>query len=122
MTKQLTILLVEDEALIALCLRKELEHAGYVVDQMLATAEAAVERLGQFVPDVILMDIRLAGSMTGLEAAYEIRKFHPVPIIFMTGYGDDAYGADVERLKPSALVSKPVSVTTLMNVIEAICI
>jgi CheY-like chemotaxis protein len=121
MAKPLTILIAEDEALIALGLRRELERAGYVVDQMLATAEAAVERIEQTVPDVILMDIRLAGPMTGLEAARQIRISHPVPIIFMTGYGKDTYEASVDELRPSALIGKPINIFLIKEMIDQFC-
>ena len=122
MPKPLTILLVEDEALIALSLKMGLERAGCMVDQILATGEAAIERVEQVVPDIVLMDIRLAGAMSGIEAARQIRKQHPIPIIFMTGFARDMYDQYSDELKPSILVNKPVSAPVLKQMIDRIAV
>ncbi len=121
MDKLLTILLVEDEALIALNLKLGLERAGYVVDKIFATGEQAVERLEQVSPDIILMDIRLAGAMTGIDAARQIRRQHRIPIIFMTGFTRDMYDQHLDELQPSILVNKPVSVFILKQAISKFC-
>jgi CheY-like chemotaxis protein len=121
MDKPLTILLIEDEALIALDLKIGLERAGYVVDKVLATGEQAVEHMEQASPDVILMDIRLAGAMTGIDAARQIRRQHRIPIIFMTGFARDMHDQHLDELQPSILVNKPVSVFILKQAISQFC-
>jgi len=118
--KPLSLLLVEDEALIALNLKIGLERAGFAVNAVLATGEKAVERMDQEPADLIVMDIRLAGTMTGIEAARRIRNRHPVPIIFMTGFTREDYGPEIDELGPSLLLNKPVTSESLANAIEEI--
>jgi DNA-binding NarL/FixJ family response regulator len=122
MSRTVTILIVEDEALIAMSLQVELKRAGYLVDRCVATSDAAIERVEQATPDVILMDIRLAGQTSGLEAAQQIRaRHHTVPIIFMTGFEKDPYIESINALKPSGMLLKPVRISALKNMIDTLC-
>ncbi len=116
-----SLILVEDEAFIALNLKLGLERAGYVVKAILATGEKAVERMDLEPTDVVVMDIRLAGTMTGIEAATRIRERHAVPIIFMTGFTREEYGREVDELMPSMLLNKPVTSEALAEALEEIC-
>lgn len=120
MGKPLSIILVEDEAFIALNLKIGLERAGYVVKSVLATGEKAVERMDLEPTDIVVMDIRLAGTMTGIEAARRIRDRHPVPIIFMTGFTLEEYGPEIDELRPSMLLNKPVTPEELAMALEEI--
>ena len=67
-------MVVEDEVLIGLMLAKKLRSFGYVVGEVATTGEEAVERTGQEHPQVILMDVTLAGEINGIEAARQIKK------------------------------------------------
>ena len=83
-----SILIVEDEGLIALDLQRELEKAGYtvvMVDDNGAEALLSVEHLQ---PSLVLMDIRLRGALDGIETAEQIRRQFHVPVIFVTAYAD----------------------------------
>lgn len=82
------ILIVEDEFIIALSTQKRLELQGYQVVDIASTGEDAVKAALKHKPDVILMDIKLAGPMDGIEAAKLIRKQLIVPIIYMSAYSD----------------------------------
>jgi two-component system, response regulator PdtaR len=82
------ILIVEDEFIIALSTQKRLELQGYFVVDIASTGEEAVKAALKYKPDVILMDIKLAGQMDGIEAAKQIRKHMIVPIIYMSAYSD----------------------------------
>ncbi len=120
MGKPLSLILVEDEAFIALNLKLGLERAGYAVTAMLATGEKAVERMDLEPSDIVIMDIRLAGTMTGIEAARRIRERHTVPIIFMTGFTREDYGSEIDELRPSLLLNKPVTPEALAKAMEEI--
>ena len=84
--KKIRILIVEDEYLIALSFKRELENIGYDVFEPVASGQAAVDAASQEHPDIILMDMGLAGTLNGIEAARSITNQHNIPIIFMTGH------------------------------------
>ncbi len=113
------LLLVEDEFLIAKLLQKNLQLVGYEVCELVSTGEEAVERAGQEQPDFILMDIRLAGKMNGIEAAREIEQRFQIPIIFMTGYSDEEVVAQAKALNPLAYLVKPVTPDDIKPVVDA---
>ena len=77
MKRPLNILIVEDEAIIALGIQMELEMAGYGSCQVVATGEDAIACVAQDPPDLILMDNRLAGDMDGIQAARAILDHPP---------------------------------------------
>ncbi|MBU2551496.1 MAG: response regulator [Proteobacteria bacterium] len=83
------VMIVEDEILVARHIEAALTNLGYSVVALLTTGEEAVARTGEDRPDIILMDIHLAGGMDGVEAARRIRETHDIPIIFLTAYHDD---------------------------------
>jgi CheY-like chemotaxis protein len=86
--KALRVLVVEDNAAIALDLSCIVtQRGGTVVAQTSVPAEA-VRLAARVEPDVILMDVRLFGSMDGIDAALQIRRHRPVPVVFVTGNGD----------------------------------
>ena len=92
-----TILVVEDEGLIALHMTELLEKAGYRVIGTEYAGEVVLRKLGTSpLPDLILMDIALAGSVDGIETARQIQKRFSIPIIFVTAYTSDRL---VERMR-----------------------
>ena len=80
-----TILVVEDESILALLLESLLTHLGYVCAGPLATGEETIAYLTGRQVDLILMDIELAGPLDGIETAQLLRRTSDVPIIFLTG-------------------------------------
>ena len=118
--RPLRILIVEDEAIIAMGLQMELEEAGYQVCQSVATGEEAIACVAQDPPDLVLMDNRLAGKMNGIEAARALLAVHPLPIIFMTGYAVHEIIERLQELKPLGILTKPVRVFQLAPLIDSI--
>ena len=121
MKKEIKILIVEDEALSALLLKKNLTLMGYEVCSPVATGEDAVESAEKERPDVILMDIRLPGNMNGIEAAREIGSHHEIPIIFMTGYADEEVIEKTRALEPVACLTKPIDMRDIDSAIGLAC-
>ncbi|MCC7551562.1 MAG: response regulator [Methanobacterium sp.] len=78
------ILVVEDEAIIALGIKKKLEELGHNVVGVVFSGKEAVEIALKEEPDLILMDISLEGNMDGIEAACKIRSKINIPIIYLT--------------------------------------
>ncbi|MFW6214265.1 MAG: response regulator [Spirochaetota bacterium] len=114
------ILIVEDEALIALALQAQLEELGFTIVGIAATGEGAVEAAAAKEPDVILMDILLAGTMTGVEAARTIRSQSPASVVFTTGYSDPDIRAQALAQEPLGYVTKPVTIEKLRPIFESL--
>ncbi len=114
------ILVVEDEAMIALCLEMELKKAGYVLCKRVARGEDAVLTALRDLPDVILMDIRLAGPIDGIEAAHRIQAATTIPVIFMTGYPDKAIEERARALSPLGFFVKPVRLSAIRPLIDSV--
>ncbi len=119
MKSPIKILLVEDEFLIAMTLENELTGAGYKVIASVTSGEKAVEIAKQQKPDIVLMDIRLAGKIDGMEAAEQIQSFSSNPIIFMTGYSNPEMMNKAKSLNPLAYLVKPVFIHSLQPIIDS---
>ena len=87
MTKK-RILIVEDQGITALDEAQIMSDLGYEVTGIAITSEAAVEQAGRDRPDVVLMDIMLAGKMDGREATVKIRNLYQIPVVYVTAYGN----------------------------------
>lgn len=114
------LFVVEDEALFAFYLIMKLKDMGFTVDAALATGEDAVARAEKYRPDLILMDINLAGEMSGIEAVKRIKERLDVPVIFITGYSDAAIRARADELKPVAFLVKPIEIRELEGWIRSV--
>lgn len=109
MAPQRTILIVEDEPLVALTLSEMAEEMGYEVLGPVANEQQAVAEARRLTPDAILMDIRLAEGGNGLTAAIEIRKGADTPIVFCTAFaGEPDLRRRIAALSHTRLVAKPV--------------
>ena len=113
-----TILIVEDDGIIAARLHDILTRFGYRVPEPMASGEAAVAAVAAAVPDLVLMDIELAGAINGVTAAEHIRVEFDVPIIYLTAYSQ---AAQLERAKatyPYGYLIKPVVERELLATLE----
>ena len=110
------VLIVEDELLVAwhlesLAREQNLEVCGLVPD-----GDGAIEQAIDLDVDLILMDIRLAGRMDGIEAARRIREQRDTPIIFITAHGDPATRAQIEQVLPGTpVLAKPITADRLQR-------
>ena len=86
--KQRTVLIVEDEAIVAADLASKLVHLGCRVVGNVARGEDAVIVAGEQRPDIVLMDVRLSGAIDGIEAAQRIRSVHDIPVVYLTAHSD----------------------------------
>ena len=115
------VLIVEDELLVAwhlesLAREQNLEVCGLVPD-----GDGAIEQATDLDADLILMDIRLAGRMDGIEAARRIREQRTTPIIFITAHGDPATRAKIEQVLPGTpVLAKPISAHRLRDAIASV--
>ncbi|MBU1096018.1 MAG: response regulator [Bacteroidetes bacterium] len=118
-SRALNILLVEDEAMNALYFKMVLTKAGHFVNKVVGTGEDAVSSANEERPDLILMDIRLAGKMDGIEAAEIIKANFDIPIIFMTGYQDTGHMERAKLLNPIKYFIKPINTQDLLSSINS---
>ncbi len=112
------IFIVEDEQIVALSLRRKLESLGYVVSESVSSGEAAIERVGQVKPDLILMDIILAGKIDGITTASIIRERFDIPIIYLTALSDDATIQRAKITEPYGYLLKPFEGKELQTTVE----
>ena len=115
---QANVLIVEDEAVIALEIEKSLQSLGYEVTSIVDSGEKAIQKSETDQPEVILMDIRLKGSMDGISAAESIRAAHDIPIIFLTGYADEKKIERAKLILPYGYLLKPVQERELKVAVE----
>ena len=136
--EQKTVLIVEDDAILAIQVRNMLVDVGYNVLEPVASGEAAIAAIAAerpepglpdlilpdlilpdlILPDLILMDIQLSGPMDGITAAGHINKIADVPVVFLTGYSHDPLLQRAKTIMPYGYLIKPVSSRELVAAIE----
>ncbi len=112
------ILIVEDESIVALDIRRRLLSAGYGVAEMVNNGEMAVELAKKLAPDLVLMDIRLKGRMDGIEAAKIIRTQLYLPVIFLTAFADEETLQRARLAEAFGFIMKPFEDHSLVPAIE----
>lgn len=115
--KSLSILIVEDETVVAFELRLWLKRVGFPDVKIACSGAQAIEFAETILLDVILMDIRLKGAMTGIEAAETIHKRQQVPIIYLSGNTDLSNDPRLAATKPVAFLPKPISDDELLSLL-----
>ena len=117
---QNTVLIVDDEFLVAMGFCTQVEDMGLRVCGTAATAEGAVAKALEYRPAVVLMDMRLSGEQDGVDAALAIHASVGSKVIFITASKDSAAVARIFQDHPFALLFKPVSSDQLrMTITEA---
>lgn len=101
------ILIVEDEAIVAMEIDARLKKLGYRVLGPVSSGEEALEEIERGAPDLVLMDIMLAGKMDGIETAEEIGRKFNIPIIYLTAYADERTLERVKDTDPYGYLLKP---------------
>ncbi|MFP4484157.1 MAG: response regulator [Spirochaetaceae bacterium] len=112
------ILLVEDEAIVAMDIHRRLEKLGYSVVGNEVRGEDAIEAAKEKRPDLILMDIKLKGEMDGITAASSIREGLSIPVVFLTAYSDRPSLERAKITEPLGYVLKPFEERELTIAVE----
>jgi diguanylate cyclase (GGDEF)-like protein len=113
-----SILVVEDEVIVAQDIRRTLIALGYEVSATVATGDGAFRAAEIRPPDLVLMDIRLKGPLDGVGTAARLLEKHGMPIVFLTAHSDDATLARVKETLPYGYVIKPFTDRELRTSIE----
>lgn len=111
------VLIVEDEAFVAMWLEMELKQVGLQIIRRVASGETAVDVACDEHPDIVLMDIRLAGEMDGIDAATQIGRCCKAALVFMTGYPDKVLEERAAKCNPLAYLIKPIRMDQLKRLI-----
>ena len=115
------VLIVEDELLVAWHLESLIRDQSLEVCGLVPDGDGAVEQAADLDVDLVLMDVRLAGWMDGIEAARRIREQRNTPIIFITAHGDQQTRAYIDQMVPGApVLAKPISARRLRDAIASV--
>jgi len=101
------ILIIEDELIIAKSLARQLKQLGYEVIGIASNGEKALEIVEASSPDLIFMDVVIAGDMDGIETAKRIQRNRNLPIIYVTAYGDEYTLRRIQESGNSEYILKP---------------
>jgi DNA-binding Lrp family transcriptional regulator len=112
------ILIVEDERIVAADLALTLQKRGYSVVASVNSGEDAIVAATKHRPDLVLMDIRLAGKMDGIEAATKISGKLGTPVVFLTAFSDDKRLEQAKFAKAFGYIVKPFDEKTLNSTIK----
>jgi DNA-binding LytR/AlgR family response regulator len=112
------ILIVEDESIVAKDIQNSLVKLGYIVTNIVASGEKALNSIEEKKCDLIMMDIMLKGKMNGIETANIIKEKYHIPIIFLTAYADDDTIKKAKLAEPYGYIMKPFKEKELQTTIE----
>jgi two-component system cell cycle sensor histidine kinase/response regulator CckA len=113
-----TILVVEDEVIVAMDLQQRLGELGYRVVGTAVSGAEALQQARTLTPELVLMDIRLQGPMDGIEAATEIRRQYNTPVVYLTAHSDEPTLGRAKLTEPVGYLLKPVEDRELQIAIE----
>src|SRR5918996_2279257 len=112
------VLVVEDESTVAITIEDTLKSFGYAVPAIVCSGEQAIQKIAEVEPDLVLMDIRLEGSMDGVEAAEQIRSDFNIPVVYLTAYMDDSTVQRAMTTEPFGFILKPFEPRELHTAVE----
>ncbi|WP_300607169.1 response regulator [Methanohalophilus sp.] len=113
------ILVVEDEKIVALGIKRMLKNMGYIVPSIASSGEEAIKKAEITFPDLILMDIMLKGEIDGISAAKIISDDMDIPVVYLTAYSDNKIIQKAKETKPYGYITKPFEEADLQITIEA---
>lgn len=116
--KKSSILIVEDEIIIAKDIAAVLEHYGYSVAGILASGKEALRKARDLHPDLVLMDIKLQGEMDGIRTSKEIRQRFNIPVVFLTAYAEENTLRNIKTSGAYGYILKPFNENELRGTIE----
>ncbi|GAB3277724.1 hypothetical protein GCM10027347_51690 [Larkinella harenae] len=113
-----SILVVEDEAILAMDLCMKLEQEGYTIAGTATTGRQALALYLQETVDIVICDINLRGDWNGIEAAQQMITHRPVPVIYLSALTDQSTLEKAKATTPAAYLTKPVTSDSLRIAIE----
>ncbi|MBR9923087.1 MAG: response regulator transcription factor [Bacteroidetes bacterium] len=117
-SSRLTVLIVEDDPIIASDISHHLKDFGYAPFPAATSAEDALVLMENVVPDFVIIDVSLDGDMDGIQLAEKINEKHEIPIIYLTAHHDRQTIDRIKATRPRAYLVKPLQVHNLQTSIE----
>lgn len=114
----MNLLVVEDEAILAMTLCDHLEAEGYTVVGIANNGPKAIDLFKTNEVDLLLCDINIKGGFDGIETARRINALRPVPVIYLTAYSDSETVTRAKQTYPAAYLTKPYNIMNLRLAIE----
>jgi len=108
MKNSIKILIVEDDVVVAMGIKSELQKIGYKRIDMANSHHTAMRKIQEDAPDLILLDISLKGKKTGIDIAYEEEVFDKIPIIYITGLEESQIEKEILPTRPKYYLIKPI--------------
>ena len=116
--RDIRVLIVEDEPLIAEDLAAILEREGFSISAVVYTPEDAMEELQTHLPDIALLDINLSGAQEGITLAEHIHAHLHIPHVFITSYSDKHTLDKAKHTEPAGYIVKPFNEAGLYSTLE----
>ena len=113
-----SVLIVEDESIVANDLQQMLEGLGYRASAIASSSEEAVARATEERPDIVVMDVRIRGRMDGIKTAQLLIGRFGVPVVYLTGHADEATLERAKQTRPYGYLLKPVRPHALRGALE----
>ena len=115
---KINILIVEDEAIVALDIKRTILKMDFAVSGMVTNFDDALINVREKLPNIILLDIHLKNSKDGIETAKEIQKIADVPIIYLTAFSDDETIERAVQTNPVGYLVKPFKRDDLKSTLQ----
>jgi CheY-like chemotaxis protein len=115
---KISVLLVEDDDLLAKIAETRLKNLGYDLAGRATTAAEAMAIVVNNRPDIVLMDITIKGNVDGIDAANMIKNGFKLPVVFLTSHSDDALLTRAKATKPDGFITKPYTDDSLRVALE----
>ena len=112
------ILVVEDEAIIALDIQSILSKIGFGQSEVVHSGEESIQKVAAGRPHLVLMDIKLRGTLDGIQAAREIFYQYNVPVVYITAFGDEGTLKRANGTARYGFITKPFEETALQSTIQ----
>ena len=114
------VLVVEDDIVLCLLTKRNIELMGHRVVATTTTGLSAIEAVKKYKPDVVLMDVFLMGNLDGIETMHEIAKFDDVPIIYFTASLDETIKPRAAKTNMLAFLIKPIDFKELETTLSKV--
>ncbi len=112
------VLIIEDEAIIAMDLANVFSSFGAREIKIVPSAEEGLRWLDKDKPDLVILDIKLQGSLDGIKAAKIIQRKGPFNLIYITGYNDEATLAKADQVPNLGIITKPFSSQEILRLLS----